>query len=142
MHILLLRSAPIKSTLSKHAMLGVGNQYRTIDALGIAVFCTDLEPSKRNHCVYELEREGGVREEGYMAVLHVAATFLTGEANTHGPAWGGGNSTHFSTFFKQSFTKAMSPVQPMPSMENVESWSYKNAGIMTQMYTMAAMGHG
>lgn len=123
-------------------MLGIGNQYRTIDASGIAVFCTDLEPSKRIDRVYELEREGGAREEGYMAVLRVAATFLTGEANTHNAAWGQGTSTNLSTFFKQSFTKAMSPVQPMPSMESVESWSYKNAGIMAQMYTLAATAHG
>jgi nitroreductase len=133
-HILLLRDPLIKSTLSKHAMLGFGNQYRTKDASGIAVFCTDLEPSKRIDRIYDLECSNGVREDGYLAVLRVAATFLTGEATS--------NNTHLSTLLKQSFTAALSPVQPMPSMENVESWSYKNAGIVAQMYTMAATAHG
>lgn len=132
--MLLLRDPLIKSTLSKHAMLGFGNQYRTIDASGIAVFCTDLEPSKRIDRIYDLERASGVREDGYLAVLRVAATFLTGEATS--------SNTHLSTLLKQSFTTALSPVQPMPSMENVESWSYKNAGIVAQMYTMASTAHG
>ena len=117
-------------------MLGMGNQYRTNDASGVAVFCTDLEPTKRIDRIYDLEQSSGVREDGYLAVLRVAATFLTGEATTKG------SSTHLSTLLTQSFTKALSPIQPMPSMENVESWSYKNAGIVAQMYTMAATAHG
>lgn len=115
-------------------MLGFGNQYRTVDASGVAVFCVDLEPSRRVDRIYDLERLSGVREDGYLAILRVAATFLTGEATT--------SSTTLSTMLKQHFTDAMSPVQPMPSMENVESWSYKNAGIVAQMYTMAATAHG
>jgi nitroreductase len=137
-HAILLRNPSLKSTLSKHAMLGFGNKYRTIDASGISVFVTDLQPSRRIDRIYELERSSGVREDGYMAVLRVAATFLTGEATTVG----GWSSTHLSTLLKQAFTTALSPVQPMPSIENVESWSYKNAGIMAQMYTMAATAHG
>ncbi|KAL7466731.1 hypothetical protein ACHAXS_007021 [Conticribra weissflogii] len=143
-HVILLRSPRLKSTLSRHAMLGFGNQYRTTDASAIAVFCSDLEPSKRVDRVYEMEREGGVREDGYMAVLRVAASFLTGEGTTHSPIInrGIGSSTHLSTFLKQTFASALSPVQPMPTMEHVESWSYKNAGIMAQMYTLAATAHG
>jgi nitroreductase len=30
----------------------------------------------------------------------------------------------------------------MPTMEDVGMWSYKNAGIASQMYTMAATAHG
>ena len=141
-HIILLRSPAIKSTLSKNAMLGFGNQYRTVDASAIAVFCTDLEPTKRIDRIFEMERQSGMREDGYLAVLRVAASFLTGESNTLSNNGGRGSSTHLSSFFKQTFTKALSPVQPMPTMENVESWSYKNAGIMAQMYTLAATAHG
>mmetsp|Transcript_9769 Transcript_9769/g.18954 ORF Transcript_9769/g.18954 Transcript_9769/m.18954 type:complete len:316 (+) Transcript_9769:48-995(+) len=143
-HLLLVRSPRLKSTLSRHAMLGFGNQYRTTDASAVAIFCSDLEPSKRVDRVYDMERKGGVREDGYMAVLRVAASFLTGEGSTHSPIMNGGSgsSTHFSTFLKQTFVSALSPVQPMPTMEHVESWSYKNAGIMAQMYTLAATAHG
>lgn len=125
-------------------MLGFGNQYRTNDASAIAVFCTDLEPSKRIDRIYQMERDSGTREDGYLAVLRVASSFLTGEGTTATPipGGGGGSSTHLSTFLKRTFTHALSPVQPMPTMEHVESWSYKNAGIVAQMYTMASTAHG
>jgi len=126
-------------------MLGFGNQYRTNDASAIAVFCADLEPSKRIDRIFQMERESGMRPDGYLAVLRVASSFLTGESTTSsitGGGGGGGSSTHLSTFLKRTFTNALSPVQPMPTMEHVESWSYKNAGIMAQMYTMAATAHG
>jgi nitroreductase len=141
-HMLLLRSPQIKSTLSKHAMLGFGNQYRTNDASAIAVFCADLEPSKRIDRIFDMERKSGIREDGYLAVLRVASSFLTGESSTLSHNNSDGASTHVSTFLKRTFTDALSPVQPMPTMENVESWSYKNAGIMAQMYTMSATAHG
>lgn len=144
-HMILLRSPQIKSILSKHAMLGFGNQYRTKDSSAVAVFCADLEPSKRIDRIYQMEREGGMREDGYMAVLRVASSFLTGESTTtsiSGGDGGGNSSTHLSTFLKRTFTNALSPVQPMPTMEHVESWAYKNAGIMAQTYTMAATVHG
>ena len=141
-HMLLLRSSQIKSTLSQHAMLGFGNQYRTNDASAIAVFCADLEPSKRIDRIFDMERKSGIREDGYLAVLRVASSFLTGESSTLSNKNSEGASTHVSTFLKRTFTDALSPVQPMPTMENVESWSYKNAGIMAQMYTMSATAHG
>ena len=43
---------------------------------------------------------------------------------------------------KQTFANALSPTQPMPTMEDVGMWSYKNAGIMAQLYTMSATAHG
>mmetsp|Transcript_31664 Transcript_31664/g.63973 ORF Transcript_31664/g.63973 Transcript_31664/m.63973 type:complete len:317 (+) Transcript_31664:204-1154(+) len=141
-HMLLLRCPKIKATLSKHAMLGFGNQYRTNDASAIAVFCADLEPSKRIDRIFAMERESGTREDGYLAVLRVASSFLTGESSTLSSNNSSGSSTHVSSFLKRAFTSALSPVQPMPTMENVESWSYKNAGIMSQMYTMSATAHG
>jgi len=129
-------------------MLGFGNQYRTTDASGIAVFCSDLEPSKRIDRIYEMERSEGGRADGYLAVLRVAASFLTGESSTSSNGGGGvgggrgGSSTRLSTILKQTFTHALSPIQPMPTMENVESWSYKNAGIIAQQYTLASTAHG
>ena len=123
-------------------MLGFGNQYRTNDASAIAVFCADLEPSKRIDRIFDMERKSGIREDGYLAVLRVASSFLTGESSTLSYKNSEGASTHVSTFLKRTFTNALSPVQPMPTMENVESWSYKNAGIMAQMYTMSATAHG
>jgi nitroreductase len=123
-------------------MLGFGNQYRTNDASAIAVFCADLEPSKRIDRIFAMERESGTREDGYLAVLRVASSFLTGESSTLSSNNANGSSTHVSSFLKRAFTHALSPVQPMPTMENVESWSYKNAGIMSQMYTMSATAHG
>ena len=146
-HIILLRCPKLKSALSKHAMLGFGNQYRTVDASAIAIFCTDLEPSKRVDRIFDMERQSGMREDGYLAVMRVASSFLTGESSTASSsistADGGGTaSTHLSTLLKRTFTHALSPVQPMPTMEHVESWSYKNAGIMAQMYTMTATAHG
>ena len=132
-------------------MLGYGNQYRTNDASGIAVFISDLQPSKRIDRIYDMERQSGIREDGYLAVLRVAASFLTGESSTTTSTTSslssdrGGNSsssTYLSSFLKQTFTHALSPIQSMPTMENVESWSYKNAGIMAQQYTMCATAHG
>lgn len=140
--MLLLRCPKVKSTLSKHAMLGYGNQFRTNDASAIAVFCADLEPSKRIDRIFAMERESGTRENGYLAVLRVASSFLTGESSTLSSNNANGSSTHVSSFLKRAVTHALSPVQPMPTMENVESWSYKNAGIMSQMYTMSATAHG
>ena len=132
-------------------MLGFGNQYRTTDASGIAVFVSDLQPSKRIDRIYEMERQCGIRENGYMAVLRVASSFLTGESSTTSSLSSSlshdnnninsSTSTHISTYLKQTFTNALSPTQPMPTMENVESWSYKNAGIIAQLYTLAATSH-
>ena len=122
---------------------GFGNQYRTVDASAVLVFCSDLEPSRRVDRIYDLERQAGMREDGYMAVLRVASSFLTGESSTASlHSTGGGSSTHLSTMLKKTFTDILSPVQPMPTMEDVESWSYKNVGIAAQMYTLAATAHG
>ncbi|KAL7549333.1 hypothetical protein ACHAWF_012603 [Thalassiosira exigua] len=128
-HVILLRCPRIKSALSQHAMLGFGNQYRTADASAIAVFCADLEPAKRIDRIYDMERESGVREDAYLAVLRVAASFLAGEGVA-------------ASLARRTFADALSPVRAMPTMEPVESWSYKNAGIAAQTFTLAATAHG
>jgi nitroreductase len=134
-HVILVRCNEIKTALADHAMLGTGNKYRVVDASGIAVFCADLQPSKRIHRIHDLERTHNIREEGYMSVLRVASTFLTGERiNT--------NNFNLATMAKQTFANALSPSRPMPTMEDVGMWSYKNAGIMAQLYTLSATAHG
>ena len=133
-HVILLRSPEIKRTLAEHAMLGAGNKFRTIDSSGVAVFCSDLRPGMRVDRIHELEGDAGMREDGYMSVMRVASTFLTGE--------GGGGGGRLSAFAKRAFADALSPARPMPTMEDVGMWSYKNAGIMSQLYTMAACAHG
>lgn len=146
-HILLLRDAHLKSILSEHAMLGMGNKYRTLDASGIAVFCTDLLPGKRIDRIYQLEADSGVRDDGYMAVMKVASSFLTGEGSASSDSGsssssGGSSQSRISTFLKRTVAHALSPLQPMPTMEDVECWSYKNAGIASSIYTLAATAHG
>jgi hypothetical protein len=126
-------------------MLGMGNKYRTLDASGIAIFCTDLMPGRRIDRIYQLESESGVRDDGYMAVMKVASSFLTGEGSVSGGNYGNSRSSsqnRISTFLKRTVAHALSPIQPMPTMEDVESWSYKNAGIMSSIYTLSATAHG
>ena len=118
-------------------MLGFGNQQRVKDAAAVAVFCADLEPRKRVDRVYQSEVEAGARTDGYLAVMRVASAFLTGDGATTADG-----STHLSLLAKRTVARALSPVQAMPTMEAVESWSYKNAGIAAQTYALAAGAHG
>ena len=128
-HTIIVRDPQIKNKLASEAMLGLGNQYRTRDCAAMAVFVTDLEISKRIPRIYELEKQSQCRDPNYMAILPVATSFLTGEG-------------HAATLLKQLATSALSPVQPMPSIEAVESWSYKNAALSAMLYTLAAHSHG
>lgn len=128
-HTIIVRDPEIKAQLASEAMLGLGNQYRTRDCAAMAVFVTDLEISKRIPRIYDLEKQSQCRDPNYMAILPVATSFLTGEG-------------HAATLFKQLATSALSPVQPMPSIESVESWSYKNAALSAMLYTLAAHSHG
>mmetsp|Transcript_13466 Transcript_13466/g.29246 ORF Transcript_13466/g.29246 Transcript_13466/m.29246 type:complete len:274 (-) Transcript_13466:674-1495(-) len=128
-HAILVRDATIKRRLANEAMLGAGNVYRTRDCGVMAVFLADMEITNRIDRIYRLEKDGGCRDRNYMAMLPVAAAFLTGEG-------------HAATLLKQMATDALSPVQPMPSIEPVEAWSYKNAALGAMMYTMAAQSYG
>eukprot|EP00978_Attheya_sp_CCMP212_P000492 scaffold988_cov49-Attheya_sp.AAC.1 len=119
----------MKQRLAKEAMLGGGNQWRTQDASVLAVFLSDLHVHKRLSRILELEKEGNMRDPAYMALLPVVSTFLTGEG-------------HAATWMKQVATTALSAVQPMPTIETVESWSYKNTALAAQTYTLAAHSHG
>lgn len=128
-HVILVQCPDVKRRLSEHAMLGAGNAYRTSDASTVAVFVADLEPTKRIPKIVALERDSGAREPGYLATLPVVSSFLLGEGAA-------------ATLFKRVATDVMSPLQPMPSVESVSTWSTKNAGIMAQTYVLAAASHG
>jgi len=47
-----------------------------------------------------------------------------------------------ATWMKQTATEALSAVQPMPTIDSVEAWSFKNAGLMAQTLVLAAVSHG
>jgi len=128
-HVMLVRSHEIKSSLAQNAMLGFGNIQRVHDSAAVAVFLSDLEPHKRLDRIVELEKDSGARNENYLASLPIAATFLMGEG-------------HMSTWFKKTATNALSAMQPMPTIDSVESWSYKNTAIMAQTLVLAAVSHG
>ncbi len=116
----------IKTMLADRAMLGAGNQYRVKDSSVVAVFLADLEVHKRIDRIYELEQ--GCRDPNYLATFPIASSFLMGEG-------------HAATLLKQISTDIMSEIQPMPSVEPVQAWSYKNAGLVAQQYTLAATSH-
>jgi nitroreductase len=110
-------------------MLGPGNIFRTRDSSAIAVFLSDLEPHKRIDRIMELEKESGVRTKPYLASLPVVSTFLMGQGRV-------------ATLMKQAATDLMSPAQPMPSIDPIQSWSYKNTSLMVQTFVFSATSHG
>ncbi|KAG7360851.1 nitroreductase [Nitzschia inconspicua] len=124
--IILVQSQTVKDDLSEHAMLGIGNQYRTRQASAVAVFLSDLEPSKRINKVYQLEKEH--RHPNYRATMPLATSFLIGEG-------------HAATLIKGIATQFLSAVQPMPDVEPVLSWSYKNTSLLAQSFVYAAESH-
>lgn len=107
-------------------MLGPGNQYRVRDASALAVILADLKPTKRMDRISRLEQ--ATRHPEYLATLPLVSNFLIGEG-------------HFATLVKSVATNALSEIQPMPSVEPVLAWGYKNAGILAQAYCFAAESH-
>jgi len=128
-HAIVVRSPEMKERLAAESMLGAGNAFRTRDASALTVFVSDLEVHKRIGRIYELERESGARDPYYMSVMPAASSFLSGEG-------------HLATWLKQAATDALSPIQPMPTVDSVQAWAYKNAGMMAQTYILACESHG
>lgn len=104
-------------------MLGVGNQYRVRDASVTAVFLSDLEPTKRINRIYQLEE--GHRNANYRASFPLSTSFLIGEG-------------HAASFLKGAATTWLSAVQPMPEIEPVQAWSYKNTSLLAQTFVYGA----
>ena len=118
----------MKEQLATSCMLGPGNQFRTKDASALAVFLADLQLKDRISRIEHLERDATMRDPNYLNVMPIAASFLTGEG-------------HAATFLKQIATDAMSTIQPMPTIEPVQAWSFKNASLVAQTYVLAATSH-
>jgi nitroreductase len=95
----------------------------------MAVFLADFEPHKRLPRIIELEKEGGMRTKQYMASLPIASTFLMGEGKV-------------ATLMKQVATHMMSPIKPVPSIDSVKLWSYKNTSLAAQTFVLAATSQG
>lgn len=112
-------------------MLGAGNKYRTVDASLLAVFLSDLEIHKRIPRILQLEREHNVRDAGYMSILPIASSFTIDESPT----------PSLSTMFKKIATQTLSQHQPMPTIESVQSWSYKNTSLLAQTFVLAATSY-
>lgn len=128
-NVILVQNPQVKEALAKSAMLGPGNMFRANDASAIAVFLSDLEPHKRLDRIVELERNAGVRTKDYLAMLPVISTFLMGEGTV-------------ARMMKQVATDIMSPVQPMPTIDSIQAWSYKNTSLMAQTLVLSATSHG
>ena len=43
---------------------------------------------------------------------------------------------------KQVATNVMSPSQPMPTIDSIQAWSYKNTSLMAMNFCLAATSHG
>lgn len=136
--IILVQDPKVKEALAAEAMLGAGNQYRTKDASVIAFFLSDLEVTKRIDRIQQLEH--GTRDSNYANVFPIAASFLAGEG-------------HAALALKQAATSLLSRGsmflashtngygQPMPTIEPVQAWTYKNTALMVQTYVLAATSH-
>lgn len=127
--MILVQNLDIKTRLANSAMLGPGNVFRTIDSSLVAVFLSDLEPQRRIQRIVDLEKKSAARTKEYISNLPVVSSFLMGEG-------------HVATSLKQFATHLMSPIKPMPTIDSVQAWSYKNTSLMAQTFVLAATSHG
>jgi nitroreductase len=125
--IILVESQELKDTLSEHAMMGPGNQFRVQQSSVVAVFLSDLEPTKRVNRIHQLEKD--FRHPNYRASFPLSTSFLIGEG-------------HAANLIKGIATNFMSSVSPMPEIDPVQAWSYKNMGLVAQTFVYAAESHG
>ena len=107
--------------------MGPGNQFRVSQASALAVFLSDLEPSKRVNRIHELEKD--FRHPNYRSSFPLSTSFLLGEG-------------HAANLIKGIATNFLSSVSPMPEIDPVQAWSYKNTGLLAQTFVYAAESHG
>lgn len=86
---------------------------------------THTDPVKLVPRVQAMERARGL-PEAYLSTLPFSVAFLAGQG-------------HLAHAFKDLFTTAMSPLQPMPSVSSLEAWSYKNTAIAACAYHLAVL---
>jgi len=109
-------------------MLGP-NKARVLQAPLTAVFAADLDPVQLVPRVQTMERQERGLPEAYLATLPFSVSFFAGKG-------------HLAHAFKDLFTTAMSPLQPMPSVSTLEAWSFKNTAIAASWFMMACSAHG
>lgn len=110
-------------------MLGPGNQFRTRQCAALAVFLSDLQASQRIQRIYQLERAAGVRHPNFLALFPISTAFFLGEG-------------HAATLLKQVTTNFVSrQTAPMPEIEPIQAWSYKNTALAVQTFVLAATSH-
>jgi len=125
--IIFVESQDVKDALSERAMMGIGNQFRVQQASAVAVFLSDLEPTKRVNRIHKLEKD--YRHPNYRASFPMSTSFLIGEG-------------HAANMIKGIATDWLSAVHPMPEIDPVQAWAYKNTGLVAQTYVYAAESHG
>lgn len=125
----MVRDDAVRQRLANDAMLGAGNAHRTRDCSALAVFLADLEPSKRLDRIMALE-EGRRHAAAYRAALPTTAAFWLGEG-------------HAATWLKQASAAVLShtTTRPMPGIEPVRAWAYKNTALAAQSYILAATSY-
>jgi len=106
--------------------MGPGNQFRVKQSSAVAVFLSDLEPTKRVNHIHALEKNH--RHPNYRATFPLATSFLIGEG-------------HAANAIKGLATDWLSAVRPMPEIDPVRAWAYKNTGLLAQTYVYAAESH-
>jgi nitroreductase len=130
--IIVVQNEAVKARLADRCMLGAGNQYRTRDCAALAVFLSDLEASERIGRIAALERQNersAGRHPTGLAVMPVSSAFLLGEG-------------HLATFLKQRTMDAVSAaIRPVPVIEPIQAWSYKNTALLIQSFVLAATSH-
>ncbi|CAM9184937.1 unnamed protein product [Scytosiphon promiscuus] len=124
--VILVRDAGARERLST-AMLG-GNAKKVLAAPVTAVFCADLEPSKRIHRMVELNRQAGMAEAD-ITRLSLAVNLFSGEGLV-------GNA------LRNAVTSIASPMQPAPEVGSAEAWSFKNTSLAVQTYILSCTAHG
>jgi nitroreductase len=126
--IIMVHSPSLKQSLSEQAMLGPGNQYRTRDASTLAVFLSDLEAGKRIARIHDLEYQAQSRHPTYLGQMPLVSSFLLGQG-------------HAATLVKNIATDILAEWQPMPVVEPIHAWAYKNTALALQSYVLAATSH-
>ncbi|RQM23634.1 hypothetical protein B5M09_008610 [Aphanomyces astaci] len=122
----LVQDAADRNTLSA-AMLG-DNVRKVKEAPLIAVFASDLEPSKRVPAIQEMMRSAG-QSTADIQQLPLKLRFFGGEG-------------HLAGAIRNGLSTALTPFQPVPTYVPTIAWSYKSTMLAVSQYILAAESHG
>jgi nitroreductase len=135
--IVMVEDPASKEAIAARSMLGAGNQHRARDCSALVVFLSDLQASKRVPRILDLERTAGHRHPNYSALLTLSTRFLLGEG--HAATWAKRLATDLVSNPPPPFPQVP---RPMPVIDPILAWSYKNTGLMVQSFVLAATSHG